>query len=56
MDRIYETLHRIRQLWEELERTKPKTSEYEALMGKIRTLSDEYQALIDAPKKPPKPK
>ena len=56
MDRIYDTLHRIRQLWEELEQTKPKTSEYEALMEKIRTLSDEYRALIDAPKKPQKSK
>ena len=52
MDRIYDTLHRIRQLWEKLEQTKPKTSEYEALMGKIRTLSEEYRTLIDTPKKP----
>jgi hypothetical protein len=39
-------------LWKELERTKPDTSEYVALMNQIRALSDEYRALIDAPKKP----
>ena len=56
MERVFDRLQRIQQLWKELERTKPNTSEYEALMKKIRVLSAEYQALIDAPKKPPKPK
>jgi hypothetical protein len=52
MERIYDTLQRIQSLWIELERTKPDTSEYVALMNQIRALSDEYRALIDAPKKP----
>jgi len=52
MERIYDTLQRIQSLWKELERTKPDTSEYVALMNQIRALSDEYRALIDAPKKP----
>ena len=51
MDRIFDTLQRIRQLWNELERTKPETAEYKALMEKIRVLSAEYRALIDASKK-----
>jgi hypothetical protein len=52
MERIYDTLQRIQSLWKELEQTKPGTSEYVALMNQIRALSDEYSALIDAPKKP----
>jgi len=52
MERIYDTLQRIQSLWKELERTKPDTSEYVALMNQIRALSHEYSALIDAPKKP----
>jgi len=52
MERIYDTLNRIQSLWKELERTKPDTSEYAALMNKIRVLSDEYSVLVDAPKKP----
>ena len=52
MERIYVTLQRIQSLWKELEGTKPDTHEYEALMNQIRALSDEYRALIDAPKKP----
>lgn len=52
MDRVFDTLERIRQLWNELERAKPNTAEYEALMEKIRLLSAQYQGLIDAPKKP----
>ena len=56
MERIYNTLQRIQSLWKELERTKPDTSEYVALMKQIRALSDEYTALIDAPKKPRKSK
>jgi hypothetical protein len=45
-------LERIYQLWKELERMEPNTSESEAVMKKIRALSAEYQALIDAPQKP----
>ena len=52
MDRVFDTLLRIEQLWKELERMKPKTLEYEELMQRIRVLSAEYPALIDAPKKP----
>jgi len=52
MERIYDTLSRIQSLWKELERTKPDSSEYVALMNRIRDLSDEYRALVDAPKKP----
>jgi hypothetical protein len=52
MERIFDVLERIQQLWNTLERTNPNTSEYEEIMTKIRALSDEYQALIDAPKKP----
>jgi hypothetical protein len=52
MERIYDTLQRIQSLWKELERTKPDSSEYVAVMNQIRALSDDYRALIDAPKKP----
>jgi hypothetical protein len=52
MERIYDTLQRIQSLWKKLERTKPDTSEYVALMNQIRASSNEYRALIDAPKKP----
>jgi hypothetical protein len=52
MERIYDRLDRILQLWKKLELTKPNTSEYVALMNQIRALSEEYRALIDAPKKP----
>jgi hypothetical protein len=54
MDRIYEILQRIQSLWKELELTKPDSSEYVVLLNQIRVLSDEYMALIDAPKKPSK--
>jgi hypothetical protein len=52
MERIYDRLERIRQLWKQLELTKPNTGEYVELMNQIRVLSEEYRALIDAPKKP----
>ena len=56
MERIYDSLQRITQLWKKLELTKPNTSEYEAIMDQIRVLSEEYKALIDAPKNPVKSK
>jgi hypothetical protein len=56
MERIYDSLQRITQLWKKLELTKPNSSEYDALMNQIRALSDEYTALIDAPKNPVKSK
>jgi hypothetical protein len=52
MERVFDILQRIQQAWKELEQTKPKTREYEAFIEKIRILSSEYQALIDAPKNP----
>ncbi len=55
MERIYDILQRITSLWKELELTKPGSSEYVALLNQIRVLSGEYEALIDAPKKPSKP-
>ena len=54
MERVFDRLERIQQLWKELERTPPNTSEYVTLMKKIRALSEEYKSLIDAPKKPRK--
>jgi hypothetical protein len=56
MERIYDRLQRITQLWEKLELTKPNTTEYDAIMDQIRVLSNEYEALIDAPKNPIKSK
>ena len=52
MERIYDRLEHILQLWKNLELTKPDTTEYDALMKQIRILSDEYNKLIDAPRKP----
>jgi hypothetical protein len=52
MERIYDRLERILRLWKKLELTKPNSSEYIELMNEIRVLSEEYKALIDAPKKP----
>jgi hypothetical protein len=56
MDRVFDTLERIQTLWKQLEGLRPNTSEYEALLNQIRALSAEYQALVDAPKKPRKSK
>jgi hypothetical protein len=50
MERIYDILQRITSLWKELELTKLDSSEYVALLNQIRVLSEEYEALIDAPK------
>ena len=47
-----EKLQRIQELWRELGRTKSKAARYETLLKKIRVLSDEYQELVDAAKKP----
>jgi len=51
METASEKLLRIQRLWKELEKLKPNTGESEALMEKIRALSAEYKALIDAPPK-----
>jgi hypothetical protein len=53
MERIYDRLEHILQLWKKLEVTKPDTPEYDAFMREIRILSNEYNQLIDAPKKLP---
>ena len=52
MDRVYASLERIKALWLKLERAKPNTTEYDALMKEIRAESDAYKALIDAEKNP----
>jgi hypothetical protein len=41
MERIYDILQRITSLWKELELTKPESSEYVALLNRIRVLSPE---------------
>lgn len=56
MERIYDSLQRIKQLWKKLELAKPNTSEYDAIMAQIRVLSEEYTALIDSPGNPVKSK
>jgi hypothetical protein len=52
MERVYASLDRLKALWLELERAKPKTAEYDVLMRRIRAESDTYKALIDADKRP----
>jgi hypothetical protein len=52
MDRVYASLERMKALWLELERAKPNTPEYDALMKQIRAESDAHKALIDAEKSP----
>ena len=47
METAFEKLLRIHQLWKELERMKPDTSESEVLMKKLRVLSAEYQTLTE---------
>jgi hypothetical protein len=56
MDKVFEKLERIQQLWRELERMKPNTVEYDQLIEKIRVLSAEYTAFIDVLKKSGKSK
>ncbi len=47
-------LQSIQKLWIELGRTRLNTPEYKKLIESIRVLSAEYQALVDAIKKPEK--
>jgi hypothetical protein len=42
-------LQRIKNLWEELGRTKANSPQYETLIIKIRALSADYQSSISAP-------
>jgi hypothetical protein len=46
---------RIQELWAELARTKPKTLQYDILLKNIRDLSADYDALLQAPRKPQQP-
>jgi hypothetical protein len=45
-------LQLILQAWSELGHTNRNTPEYQTLINKIRVLSVEYKALVDAPRKP----
>jgi hypothetical protein len=47
-------LQRIQQLWKE-GRTKSDDPNYKTLLKNIRTLSAEYQVLVDTAKKPSRP-
>ena len=51
-----EKLKGIQELWVAVGRTKRSSPQYETLMKKIRVLSAEYQDLVEASPKPPKPK
>jgi hypothetical protein len=53
-DIAVEKLQRIQELWRELGRTRAGAPEYETLLKKIPVLSAEYQALLDAARKPTK--
>lgn len=55
-DAALDKLHHIQQLWQEIGRTKTDTPEYETLLKKIRVLSEEYQAIVDASEERKKPK
>jgi len=54
VDTAVEKLQRIQELWLEIERTKADSPEYKVLVGKIRALSEEYQALTRALNEPQK--
>jgi hypothetical protein len=43
---VYARLERIRELWRELERTRPTSGRYDALVEKIRTESSAYLTLL----------
>jgi len=49
-------LQRIEQSWKELAHTRLNTPEYQTLMNKIRVMTAEYQALVDASETPEKSK
>jgi hypothetical protein len=52
MKEVLEKVQQIQELWLELGRAKPNTSEYGIIVKKIRILSAEYQALVEARTKP----
>jgi hypothetical protein len=43
---VYDRLDRIKELWRELERTRPTAPRYQALIGEIHAESLAYQALL----------
>ena len=43
-------LKRIEQLWQQLERTRPHTSKYDALIDQIRAETDGFRKILDAQK------
>jgi len=51
---IYDILRRIRELWIEQDGLDEGSPEQDAVLRKIRVLSDEYKALLEAVKKKPK--
>jgi hypothetical protein len=53
---VFVKLERIQQLWAELGQTKVNSPEYGDIMKKLRALSAEYQALVDALRKGEKSK
>ncbi len=48
MDKIFEKLQNILDVWAELGRTKPGSSEHDVLMQKIQLLTSEYLSLMYA--------
>ena len=52
MDRVFASLERIKALWQQLERAKAGSPEYDALVKQIRDEVDAHTALIDAEKNP----
>lgn len=48
MDKIFEKLQNILEVWAELGRTNPATTEHEVLMQKIQLLTSEYLSLMYA--------
>jgi hypothetical protein len=46
MERIYDRLEHVLQLWKKLEITKPDTTEHNAIMKQTRILSDQSKELI----------
>jgi hypothetical protein len=47
-DDVYTRLERIKALWDELSRTRPRSPSYLALVEKIHAESAAYVALVDA--------
>jgi putative lipase involved disintegration of autophagic bodies len=46
MERIYDRLEHVLQLWKKLEITKPDTTDHNAIIKQIRIPSDKYKELI----------